>query len=91
MTIGVFDSGLGGLTVLLKIREKIPNLSVIILEITTMLHTAHGLTEIYDMTCKGIQVLFDRGCKLVIIACNTASAVALRKFKKSGYLQIGEC
>ena len=79
----MFDSGLGGLTVLLKIREKIPNLSVIYLgDNDNAPYGTRSPQEIYEMTCKGIQVLFDKGCKLVIIACNTASAVALRRIQE---------
>ena len=79
----MFDSGLGGLTVLLKIREKIPHLSVIYLgDNDNAPYGTRSPQEIYEMTCEGIQVLFDKGCKLVIIACNTASAVALRKIQE---------
>ena len=83
MTIGVFDSGLGGLTVLLSIKKRMPELDIIYLGDNA--NAPYGVRtpqDVYDMTCRGVQTLFDRGCNLVIIACNTASAVALRRMQE---------
>ena len=83
MTIGVFDSGLGGLTVLFRIRERLPDLPIIYLgDNSNAPYGTRSPEEIYKMTCRGVQVLFEKGCNLVIIACNTASAVALRKMQE---------
>ena len=83
MTVGVFDSGLGGLTVLFRIRERLPDLPIIYLgDNGNAPYGTRSPEEIYQMTCRGVQVLFEKGCKLVIIACNTASAVALRKMQE---------
>ena len=83
MTIGVFDSGLGGLTILLSIKKRMPELDIIYLGDNA--NAPYGVRtpqDVYDMTCRGVQALFDRGCNLVIIACNTASAVALRRMQE---------
>lgn len=83
MAIGIFDSGLGGLTVFLKIREKLPNLPMIYLgDNANAPYGIRSSEDIYKMTCDGIELLFDKGCKLVILACNTASAVALKRIQE---------
>jgi glutamate racemase len=76
--IGVFDSGLGGLTVLDAFRRKLPEQDFVYLGDNA--HAPYGTkspAEVYDLTVRGVRRLFDAGCDLVILACNTASAVAL--------------
>ncbi|WP_111431447.1 aspartate/glutamate racemase family protein [Rhodobacteraceae bacterium DSL-40] len=78
MAIGIFDSGLGGLTVLDALTARLPGQDFVYLGDTA--HAPYGMrpaAEIYDLTVAGVQRLFDEGCGLVILACNTASAVAL--------------
>jgi glutamate racemase len=78
MPIGVFDSGLGGLTVLEAVRKALPSEDFVYLGDTA--HAPYGVRtpqEIYDLTVRGVSRLFATGCRLVILACNTASAVAL--------------
>ncbi len=78
MPIGVFDSGLGGLTVLAALRARLPEQDFVYLGDNA--NAPYGLRppdEVYALTCAGVQRLFDAGCRLVVIACNTASAVAL--------------
>lgn len=78
MPIGVFDSGLGGLTVLRALRRRLPEQDFLYLGDNA--NAPYGLrpqAEIYALTCAGVQRLFDAGCGLVVIACNTAAAVAL--------------
>jgi glutamate racemase len=83
MPIGVFDSGLGGLTVLGALRAAMPGQ-----DFTYFGDNAYapfgirGAEEIHDLTRKGVSRLFDEGCDLVILACNTASAVALRRLQE---------
>lgn len=83
MAVGIFDSGLGGLTVLDAIQRRLPDLPLVYLGDNA--HTPYGTRDaddIYDLTTRGVQVLFDQGCDLVILACNTASAAALRRMQE---------
>jgi glutamate racemase len=76
--IGVFDSGLGGLTILEAFRRRLPDQDFVYLGDNA--HAPYGTrspAEVYDLTLRGTRRLFDAGCDLVILACNTASAVAL--------------
>ncbi len=77
--IGVFDSGYGGLTILSKIREALPEYDYIYLGDNA--RTPYGTRSfeiIYEFTLQAVNKLFEMGCHLVILACNTASAKALR-------------
>lgn len=79
MPIGVFDSGLGGLTVLAALRARLPGEDFVYLGDNA--HAPYGsrpAAEIHDLTIAGVKRLFAEGCRLVVLACNTASAVALR-------------
>ena len=76
--IGVFDSGVGGLTVVRALRASLPGQDVIYLGDTARVpygSKSPRTIERYSLTCQ--QFLLDRGVKLVMIACNTASATAL--------------
>jgi len=78
MAIGVFDSGLGGLTVLQAAMERLPQQAFVYYGDNA--NTPYGSrtdAEIYNLTIAGVTRLFDAGCDLVILACNTAAAVAL--------------
>jgi glutamate racemase len=78
MPIGVFDSGLGGLTVLQALTQRLPEQGFVYLGDNA--HAPYGdksPREVYDLTIEGVKRLFAASCKLVILACNTASAVAL--------------
>lgn len=81
--IGIFDSGLGGLIAFREIKKLLPDYSYIYLGDT--LRSPYGSRSqeaIYRFTEKAIDFLFQQGCSLVIIACNTASAEALRKIQQ---------
>ncbi len=81
--IGVFDSGLGGLSVLKKFLKKLPNYHYIYLGDTARVPYGDKSPEIiYSYTIQAVEFLFKKGCNLVIIACNTASAQALRKLQQ---------
>jgi glutamate racemase len=76
---GVFDSGYGGLTILSKIREALPEYDYIYLGDNA--RTPYGTRSfeiVYEFTLQAVNKLFEMGCHLVILACNTASAKALR-------------
>ncbi len=78
MAVGIFDSGLGGLTILQAARAKLPDQPFVYLgDNANAPYGAKSPAEIYDLTVRGTQALFDAGCDLVILACNTSSAVAL--------------
>ena len=77
--IGVFASGYGGLTILSKIREALPEYDYIYLGDNA--RTPYGTRSfeiVYEFTLQAVNKLFEMGCHLVILACNTASAKALR-------------
>lgn len=81
--IGVFDSGYGGLTILEKIREKLPQYDYIYLGDNA--RTPYGTRSfevVYKYTLECVTQLFELGCHLVILACNTASAKALRTIQQ---------
>ncbi|MCD8093500.1 MAG: glutamate racemase [Bacteroides sp.] len=80
--IGVFDSGYGGLTILSKIRETLPEYDYIYLGDNA--RTPYGTRSfeiVYEFTLQAVTKLFGMGCHLVILACNTASAKALRSIQ----------
>lgn len=81
--IGVFDSGYGGLTVLKEIRERLPEYDFLYLgDNARAPYGSRSFEVIYEYTWQAVQALFDRGCSIVILACNTASAKALRNIQQ---------
>jgi glutamate racemase len=81
--LGVFDSGFGGLTVLKPIHERLPNLSTIYLgDNARAPYGVRTQEEIFQFTLEGVRFLFEKGCPLVVLACNTASSQALRKIQQ---------
>ncbi|MBO4984332.1 MAG: glutamate racemase [Bacteroides sp.] len=77
--IGVFDSGYGGLTILSKIRELLPQYDYIYLgDNARTPYGSRSFEVVYEFTRQAVTKLFEMGCHLVILACNTASAKALR-------------
>ena len=84
MAVGIFDSGLGGLTVLDAVSRRLPDVPFIYYGDNA--NTPYGVRDaddIYNLTTDATQKLFDAGCNLVILACNTASAAALRRMQES--------
>lgn len=81
--IGVFDSGLGGLSVLKNFLSDVPGYSYIYLGDNARVPYGNKSPEtIYQYTIQAVDFLFKEGCHLVIIACNTASAQALRRLQQ---------
>lgn len=77
--IGVFDSGFGGLTIHRALIEAMPDKDFVYLgDNKNAPYGTRPPIEVLTLTCAGLEVLFDQGCTLVIVACNTASVVALR-------------
>lgn len=82
MKIGLFDSGLGGLTILKSFAQELPEYDYVYFGDTKNLpYGDKSEEEIYELTRKAIESLFQRDCALVVIACNTASAQSLRKLQ----------
>jgi glutamate racemase len=82
--IGVFDSGLGGLTVLRALVARFPDTPFIYLG--DHAHVPYGnrsSAEVIDLTRACVEALFERGCKLVLLGCNTATAVAARHLQQN--------
>lgn len=85
MAVGIFDSGLGGLTVLDAAQKRLPDVEF--LYFADSAHAPYGVRDadnIYDLTKAAVTQLWDSGCDLVILACNTASAAALRRIQEEG-------
>jgi len=81
--IGVFDSGYGGLTVLKAFLEKLPEYDYLYLgDSARAPYGNKSLKVVYEYTRQAVEFLFGRGAKLIILACNTASAKALRKIQQ---------
>lgn len=84
MAVGIFDSGLGGLTVLDAVEKRLPQVPFVYFGDNA--HTPYGVRtadDIFELTTAGVTRLFDAGCNLVVLACNTASAAALRRMQES--------
>lgn len=76
--IGVFDSGVGGLSVAIEIARHLPNERIIYFADTANVpYGAKTDQEIRDLTAQAIEWLYRQGCKLVVVACNSASAFSL--------------
>lgn len=81
--IGVFDSGLGGLTVLKHLLKTLPQYNYIYLgDNGRVPYGNKSQALIYEYTKEAVDFLYNKGCRLIIIACNTASAQALRKIQQ---------
>lgn len=82
--IGVFDSGHGGLTILRALVERFPGHAYVYLgDHGHAPYGAREVEEIYALTRGNVERLFSIGCRLVLLACNTASAVALRRLQQT--------
>ncbi len=82
--IGVFDSGYGGLTILDAIRRELPEYDYIYLgDNARAPYGTHSFDVIYRYTLQAVQYLINKNCALIILACNTASAKALRTIQQN--------
>ncbi len=85
MAVGVFDSGLGGLTVFDAATKRLPDVPFVYYGDNA--HAPYGVRDaqdVFELTEQAVNRLWDHGCNLVILACNTASAAALRRLQESG-------
>lgn len=82
--IGVFDSGYGGLTILKKLSRKLPQYDYLYLgDNARAPYGSRSFETVYHYTRQAVLHLFQSGCQLVILACNTASAKALRTIQRN--------
>lgn len=82
--IGVFDSGYGGLTILHGIRQLLPDYDYIYLgDNARAPYGSRSFDVVYQFTRQAVMKLFESGCQLVILGCNTASAKALRSIQQN--------
>lgn len=82
--IGIFDSGYGGLTILEAIRRELPQYDYLYLgDNARAPYGTHSFDVIYRYTLQAVKYLFEQDCALVILACNTASAKALRTIQQN--------
>ena len=82
--IGIFDSGYGGLTILSEIQKRLPQYDYLYLgDNARAPYGTRSFDVVYEFTLEAVEELFSRGCELVILACNTASAKALRTIQQN--------
>ena len=87
--IGVFDSGYGGLTILRQIRKVMPQYDYLYLgDNARAPYGTRSFDIVYEFTLQAVRYLFGQGCHLVILACNTASAKALRSIQQKDLPQL---
>lgn len=87
--IGVFDSGYGGLTILSKFRELLPEYNYLYLgDNARAPYGTRSFEVVYKFTLQAVTKLFEWGCPLVILACNTASAKALRTIQQKDLVHL---
>ena len=91
MRIGIFDSGYGGLTILSEIRRELPQYDYLYLgDNARAPYGTHSFEVIYRYTLQAVEYLFSQDCTLVILACNTASAKALRTIQQRDLPKIND-
>lgn len=87
--IGIFDSGYGGLTILHGIRNLLPQYDYLYLgDNARAPYGTRSFDVVYEFTRQAVMKLFDMGCHIVILGCNTASAKALRTIQQNDLPQI---
>ena len=88
--IGIFDSGYGGLTVMKEIVNKLPPYDYLYLgDSARSPYGNRSFDTVYQYTLQCVKWFFDQGCSLVILACNTASAKALRTIQQNDLPKLG--
>lgn len=89
--IGVFDSGYGGLTILKEFIQAMPDYDFVYLgDNARAPYGSRSFEVVYEYTLQAVEKLFEMGCNLVILACNTASAKALRTIQQNDLPKIGQ-
>lgn len=89
--IGIFDSGYGGLTILREIRQRLPQYDYLYLgDNARAPYGPRSFDVVYEFTRQAVLALFARGCRLVVLGCNTASAKALRTIQQTDLPALGD-
>lgn len=89
-SIGIFDSGYGGLTVLKEIAAQLPQYNYLYLgDNARAPYGPRSFQQVYEYTLEAVEWFFQQGCPLIILACNTASAKALRTIQQNDLERIG--
>ena len=89
-SIGIFDSGYGGLTVLREISDRLPQYDYLYLgDNARSPYGTRSFDTVYQYTLECVKWFFNQGCSLVILACNTASAKALRTIQQNDLPEMG--
>lgn len=84
MAVGIFDSGLGGLTILAAVQKRLPEVPFVYFgDNANAPYGTRSADEIFALACAGVERLWAEGCDLVVLACNTASAAALRRMQET--------
>lgn len=87
--IGIFDSGYGGLTILKEIHRSLPQYDYLYLgDNARAPYGVRSMETVYKFTLQAVNALFARGCNLIVLACNTASAKALRSIQQNDLIKI---
>jgi glutamate racemase len=82
--IGVFDSGFGGISVWQALHDALPNESLVYLgDGARCPYGSRSRSEVRDFTFEAVERLLAEGCKLIVVACNTATAVAIKELRES--------
>ncbi|SCZ57336.1 glutamate racemase [Epibacterium ulvae] len=85
MAVGIFDSGLGGLTVLNAAQNRLPDVEFLYYgDNACAPYGVRDAEDVYQLTKAAVEDMWSKGCDLVILACNTASAAALRRLQENG-------
>ena len=88
--IGIFDSGYGGLTILHQVRQLLPQYDYLYLgDNARAPYGSRSFDVVYEFTRQAVMKLFEQGCQLVILGCNTASAKALRTIQQKDLPLVG--
>ena len=85
MAVGIFDSGLGGLTVLDAAQRRLPDVDFLYYgDNARAPYGVRDAEDVFQLTNNAVNAMWERGCDLGILACNTASAAALRRMQEAG-------
>lgn len=84
MAVGIFDSGLGGLTIYEAVARRLPDVPFVYFgDNANAPYGVRTADDIFNLTCAGVERLWAEGCDLVVLACNTASAAALKRMQET--------
>ena len=89
--IGIFDSGIGGMSVAAEIAKYLPNEHIVYYADTAYVpYGPRSDEEIRELTARAVDWLYRQGCKIAVVACNTASAKALRTIQQNDLEKMGK-